>query len=33
LEVANLASLASTEASQAVLLVLHNHGWIYFDDE
>ena len=33
LEVADLASLASTEASQAVLLVLHNQGWIYFDDE
>ncbi|MDP6968634.1 MAG: cupin domain-containing protein [Gammaproteobacteria bacterium] len=33
IEVTDLACLITTEASQALLLVLHNQGWIYFDDE
>ena len=31
--VEDLAPLIAHEASEALFLVLHNQGWIYFDDE
>lgn len=32
IDVEDLANIATDEASQALLLVLHNQGWLYFDD-
>ncbi len=33
IDVENLGIVVKNEASQALLLVLHNQGWLYFDDE
>ena len=33
IDVEDLACLAANESAQALILVLHNQGWLYFDDE
>ena len=33
IEVEQLPALMTDESSEALLLVLHNQGWLYFDDE
>jgi hypothetical protein len=33
IEVDQLPALMTDESCEALLLVLHNQGWLYFDDE
>lgn len=33
IDVESLSNLARDESAQALILVLHNQGWLYFDDE